>query len=97
MRELGARLARGFVHAGADFDLGFEELARHLALQRLLGRIEQRLWHLAHEVARGAIDQEVFLLDANTEGRILDRHGEMLARIGCPSNDGSPQRRGCWG
>ena len=54
VRELGARLARGFVHAGADFDLGLEELARHLALQRLLGRIEQRLWHLAHEVARGA-------------------------------------------
>ena len=57
------------------FDLRFEEFAGHLAFERLLRSIEQGRRHLAHEVAGGLIDQEVFLLDADAEGRILECHG----------------------
>src|SRR5262245_30921662 len=81
VRKLGARLAGGLVHAGADLELGFEELARHLPLQRLLRGIKQRLRHLTHEVTARAIDEKVFLLDANAEGRILDRHGGNVGTI----------------
>src|SRR5262245_20274425 len=84
--ELRARLARSLMHAGAHLDLGFEELARDLALESLLGGLEQGLRHLAHEIARRPVDEEVFLFDANAKGRILEAHGEMLARFGLPSN-----------
>src|SRR5262245_8160191 len=84
--ELRARLARSLMHAGAHLDLGFEELARDLGLQSLLGGLEQGLRHLAHEIARRLVDEEVFLFDANAKGRILEGHGQMLARFGWPSN-----------
>ena len=69
--KLRTRLARGVVHAGADLDLGFQELARHLALHCLLRGLEQGLGHLTHEIAGGLLDEEVFLLDADRERWVL--------------------------
>jgi len=63
------------VHAGADLDLRFQELARHLALQRLLGGFEQGVRHLAHEVPARAVDEQVLFLDADGESGVLEGHG----------------------
>ena len=65
----------GGVHAGADLDLRLQELARHLALQRLLGGFEQGVRHLAHEVPARAVDEQVLFLDADGEGGVLEGHG----------------------
>ena len=73
--ELGARRARRRVHLRLDLDLRFQELARHLAAQRLLAGLEQRVRHLAHEVPARAVDEQVLLLDADGERGVLERHG----------------------
>ena len=67
-------IPRRIMHARADLDLRFEELARHLTLQGLLRGIEQGLRHLARQVPARLVDEQVFLLDADGERRILERH-----------------------
>ena len=49
----------------------------------LLAAFEQQLCrHLAHEIAAGTVDEEVFLLDADGEGWVLQGHGGHGGTIG---------------
>jgi len=74
IRQFPTRFARRPVHAGADLDLRFQELARDPLLQCRLRGIEQRLRHVAHQIAARLIDEEVLLLDADGERRVLQGH-----------------------
>jgi hypothetical protein len=58
------------MRSGRDFDLRLQHLARHLTTGlpgRLLGRGQEPLRHVADDRLGFGIDQEVFLLDAETE------------------------------
>ena len=44
--------------------------------------LSQGLRHLAHQVPARLVDEQVFLLDADGEGRIFQRHDGMVARLG---------------
>src|SRR5262245_8167603 len=78
--KLDAGLARRLMHPGADLDLRFQELARHLVGHGLLRRVEQGLRHLAHEVPARLVDEQVLLLYADGEAGVLECH-ESHGRI----------------
>src|SRR5262249_25544148 len=44
-----------------------QELGRDTAVGRRLGRLEEGLWHVAHERLRPGLDQEIFLFDSERE------------------------------
>ena len=73
--KLVARFLDRCAHARADLDLRAQEFGADLPAQGLLAFGEQRRRRLLSEVARGAIDKEVFFLDADGEAWFLDRHG----------------------
>jgi len=78
--QLGLRLADRAVRPGADLYLALQELGRHLLAQKVAAALEKRRVGLAHHVARLALDDEVFLLDADGEARAFD-HGRLPCLI----------------
>ena len=90
----GQLLPRGFevlVDAGADLDLRAEELGRHLLAERLLALLHQ-LGRRCSKPAALQVDEVVFLLDAEREGRLLGAHGSALGVC----NLLAPRRWPCW-
>ena len=73
--QLVARLLHRGAYARADLDLRAQELGADLAAQSLLAFGEKGRRRLLDKVAGGAIDEEIFLLDADGETWFLDRHG----------------------
>ena len=78
MHKLVACLLHRFADASADLDLRTQEFGADLAAQRLLAFSKQRRRRLLREVASFAVDEEVFLLDAEGEAWFLDRHGGAM-------------------
>ena len=82
VQEIGARLGNGGARAGADLDLRAQELGADLAAELCLACSHHGGRRLGDEVARGAIDEVVFLLDADGEFWLGERHGAMLGTRG---------------
>ena len=74
-RELGARLGYGGARAGADLDLGAQELRAYLGAELCLHCAIRAGGASATRSRAGAIDEVVFLLDAEGEFWLGERHG----------------------
>ena len=70
--QIGLGLGHAGVGPGADLDLALQEFRRHLLAQQFVATLEEAGLRLAHQVAAGALDDEVFLLDADGETRAFD-------------------------
>src|SRR5262249_17796765 len=65
--KLAAGRRRRRVDGGADLDLRFEELWRHLPRQGRLRGLEETWRQVANEVPARALNEEIFLLDADAK------------------------------
>ena len=80
MCEVFPCLLHGFANTRADFDLRLQKLGFYLFLEQLLALAEHRWRGLFDQIARLAIDQQVFLLDTNGETRFLDHRLESCTQ-----------------
>ena len=64
-RQIGARLAHVFAHGGGDLDLGFQKLRLDQVFDAGLAFLEHGGGWLASDMAGGAVDQQVLLLDTD--------------------------------
>ena len=82
---------KSLMDAGTDLDLRAEELGRHLLAERLLALLHQ-LGRRRRKPAALQVDEVVFLLDAEREGRLLGAHSSALGVC----NLLAPGRWPCW-
>ena len=75
--ERGARLGERAADRRADLDLATQEFAGDIVSQRRTALGHQPGGRIDDKVAAFAVDEEIFLLDANGEARLL--HGRKLS------------------
>ena len=72
--RIGAGLADGGAHPGADLDLALQEFRGHLSFEQRLALREHLRRGLMDEVAGVRIDEQILLFDPDGEARLL--HGK---------------------
>ncbi len=79
--KLRTGFGKAAAHRRADLDLSAQELRRHAAGKPPLAFAQHLRRRIAGEVAAGAIDQQILLLDAEGEGGLA--HASLPCRSGC--------------
>jgi len=67
--KVGPRLVEGHADAGPDLDLRAQKLGAHLGAKQGLAFGQHAIGRIADDVARRLVDEEVFLLDPESEFR----------------------------
>ena len=91
--QVGAGLADGGAHAGADLDLTLQELRRHLPFQQGFALRKHRRRRLVDEGAGAGIDEQVFLFDSDGEARLVHFAAHSRRRSFCLGRYVSPNAK----
>jgi hypothetical protein len=81
--QLGASFGNCRAGPRADLDLRAQELGAHLLAELGLARGHQRSGRFGDQIARAPVNQVVFLLDADGECRLDQRHGAHASMGAC--------------
>ena len=65
--QIGAGLVEAGANPGSDLDLRAQKLWAHLSGEQRLALLQHLRRRIADDIARGAVDEEIFLLDAERE------------------------------
>jgi len=69
--QIGARLVEARANPGSDLDLRAQKFRAYLPPEQPLAFRQHLRRRIADDIARGAVDEEIFLLDAEGEFRLL--------------------------